>query len=177
MKNTIAQTQHLSFILLFLLIISCKEQRKTIIKDIGDKTNTIIQDSTTDTLVNNDSLILNLDTTKFSIIKKAAPMIYTTVDEMPSFPGGQSELSKYLDENLKFPKDELEMGIQGRFTVQFVITKTGKIENAVLKRGVSPKCDEEFLRVINNMPKWNPGIHNSKRVSTYYTFAMYMPRH
>lgn len=181
MKTSKTLGLYMALILLFCL--SCNKQNKGFQPSNNDSINKVLDTAIADTITrpNIDSTIL-LSKAETSVAKrKAVPKdtvkIYTTVDEMPSFPGKEVELQKYLAENLNFPKEELEMGIQGRFAAQFVVTETGKIENIILKKGVSPKCDKEFLRVINNMPRWNPGILDGKRVPVYYTLGMFMPRY
>lgn len=175
------KTLGLYMALILLFCLSCNKQNKGIQLSNNDSINKVLDTAIADTITRRSIDSTNLlSKTKTPIAKrKAAPKdtvkIYTTVDEMPSFPGGEREFSIYLGENLKFSKHILDMGLQGRFRVQFVVTETGKIENIILKKGVHPECDKEFLQFISNMPRWNPGILDGKRVSTYYTFSMFMP--
>lgn len=97
---------------------------------------------------------------------------FVTVEEMPSFPGGESAMQKYVGDNLKYPKEAFEKGIQGRVTIRFVVSETGAITNAVVIRGIDPACDAEALRVINAMPNWIPGKQNGKDVPVYFTLPI-----
>ncbi len=84
-------------------------------------------------------------------------VFFTVVEEQPSFPGGLEGLYKYLGDNIKYPSAARVAGISGPVYVEFVVWKDGSIRMVNLKRGIGFGCDEEALRVLNNMPKWNPG--------------------
>lgn len=103
---------------------------------------------------------------------KAGTEIFTIVENMPSFPGGEVEMMKYISQNLKYPKEAQDNGVQGRVTVRFVVSSAGDVTNAEIVRGVDPACDAEALRVIRSMPKWKPGMQNGKVVSVYYTLPI-----
>jgi len=98
--------------------------------------------------------------------------VYVTVQEMPSFPGGLDAQSKFMAENLKYPVDAFEKKIQGRVTVRFVVKSTGDISNVEIVRGVDPSLDKEAVRVVNTMPKWEPGKMDGKAVDVYYTLPV-----
>ena len=101
--------------------------------------------------------------------EEAAQQIFTVVEEMPEFPGGQGELLKYLGKSIKYPVIAQENGIQGRVVCAFVINRDGSIVDAEVLRGVDPSLDKEALRVINSMPKWKPGKQRGKPVRVKYT--------
>lgn len=98
--------------------------------------------------------------------------IFTEVDRLPEFPGGQAALIKYLNTNIKYPTIAAESGVQGRVIVQFVVNKDGSIVDAVVSRGVDPYLDKEALRVVNSMPKWKPGTLKGKPVRCRYTLPV-----
>ena len=83
--------------------------------------------------------------------------IFTFVEKNASFPGGDVARLQYLKENIRFPVLAVESGIQGTVYVTFVVEKDGSISHVELVRGIGGGCDEEAIRVIKNMPKWNPG--------------------
>ena len=101
--------------------------------------------------------------------EEAAQQIFTVVEEMPEFPGGQGELLKYLGKSIRYPVIAQENGIQGRVVCAFVINRDGSIVDAEVLRGVDPSLDKEALRVINSMPKWKPGKQRGKPVRVKYT--------
>ena len=83
--------------------------------------------------------------------------IVCLVEDGPEFPGGAEALYKYLVENIKYPEQAKNDGIQGRVYVTFVVEKDGSITGAKVLRGIGSGCDEEALRVVEAMPKWTPG--------------------
>lgn len=91
---------------------------------------------------------------------------------MPQFPGGESEMYKFISENLRYPAIDQEIGNEGRVSIRFVVTKTGEISDVQILRGVSSTCDKEAVRVIKNMPKWIPGKQNGNPVPVYFTLPI-----
>lgn len=91
--------------------------------------------------------------------------IFDECDQMPSFPGN---LMTYLSENIKYPVEAQENGIQGRVVVSFVVEKDGSLSDMRVARSVSPELDAEALRVVSSMPKWNPGMNKGKYVRVKY---------
>jgi protein TonB len=89
--------------------------------------------------------------------EESAQPIFTVVEKMPEFPGGQAALLQFLSKSIKYPVIAQENGIQGRVTCSFVVNRDGSIVDAQVLRGVDPSLDKEALRVINSMPKWKPG--------------------
>lgn len=91
--------------------------------------------------------------------------IFTSVAEMPTFPGGMEALYKYLKDNLTYPRTAVEANISGTVYVDFVVWKDGSIRMAEVVRRIGGGCDEEALRVVENMPNWNPGIQRTLKVN------------
>ncbi len=101
--------------------------------------------------------------------EESAQQIFTVVETMPEFPGGQGALLQFLAKSIKYPVIAQENGIQGRVTCSFVVNKDGSIVDAEVIRGVDPSLDKEAIRVINTMPKWSPGKQRGKPVRVKYT--------
>lgn len=97
---------------------------------------------------------------------------FTTVEQMPEFPGGLSEMNKFIGDNLRYPVVAQEAGISGRVTIRFVVTKTGEISDVTVVRGIDPSCDKEAIRVVKMMPKWIPGKQNGLNVPVYFTLPV-----
>lgn len=85
---------------------------------------------------------------------------FDRVDEKPTFPGGESAMKSFLRSNIKYPIVAQEDGVQGCVFVQFIIEKDGSISDVKISRSDAPSLDEEAMRVIKAMPKWNPGKLN-----------------
>lgn len=98
--------------------------------------------------------------------------IFTIVEEMPSFPGGEAELFKYLGKNTKYPQMATDAGISGVVYVTFVVDKDGKIRDAKVLRGIGGGCDEEAIRVVKSMPSWKPGKQRGKAVTVQYNLPI-----
>lgn len=98
--------------------------------------------------------------------------IFTIVEDMPTFPGGEEALFKYLGNNIKYPQMAKEAGIQGTVFVTFVIGPDGKVRDVKVLRGIKGGCDEEAVRVVQNMPNWKPGKQRGKAVSVQYNLPI-----
>ena len=83
--------------------------------------------------------------------------VYDLVDEMPSFPGGLEELYKWIDNNVQYPAVARENGIEGRVILKFIVEKDGSLRDSTVIHSVHPIVDREALRLVGQMPKWNPG--------------------
>jgi len=97
---------------------------------------------------------------------------FTTAEQAPVYQGGETAMNKFIADNLKYPVDAQEKGIQGRVTVRFVVKSTGELADVTIIRGIDPNLDKEALRVIKAMPKWTPGKQNGKDVDVYYTLPI-----
>ena len=101
--------------------------------------------------------------------KANANGVFDVVDEMPQFPGGASKLFEFIAQNVKYPKEAENAGIQGRVIATFVVEKDGSISEAKVVKSVNPLLDAEALRVINAMPNWTPGKQRGEAVRVKYT--------
>ncbi len=120
--------------------------------------------------------------THLSLSSKSREMneqVFTVVEKMPSFPGGDAELLKYIATNIKYPKESQDNGEQGRVICSFIVGRDGSVNNPEVLRGVTPLLNEEAVRVINTMPRWNPGMQRGKAVAVKYavpiTFRLKSP--
>ena len=104
--------------------------------------------------------------------KEEENKVFDVVEQMPSFPGGQTALMNYLNNNIKYPVIAEENGIQGRVVVQFVVGKDGHISDVKVAKSVDPSLDKEAVRVVKAMPKWIPGKQNGQAVTVRYTLPV-----
>lgn len=98
--------------------------------------------------------------------------IFTVVEEMPSFPGGEEARMKFLYDNIVYPQVARESNISGTVFVGFVVDSRGRVTEAKIQRGIGGGCDEEALRVIKLMPSWNPGKQAGKPVRVQFTMPI-----
>lgn len=110
----------------------------------------------------------NAGTTSNPQPQPGAVSVFTFVEQMPEFPGGEKELLNYLKENLKYPDEALEEERQGKVYVKFVVDENGDIKNATSVRPIGYGMDEEAVRVVESMPQWKPGKQNGKAVKVYF---------
>lgn len=99
-------------------------------------------------------------------------VVVDTVGMMPQFPGGDSELKKFIESNLKYPVVAQENGIQGRVVVRFTVKKDGTVNDPHIVRGLDPSCDKEALRVVSRMPRWLPAKQNGRAVEVRHTLPV-----
>lgn len=95
--------------------------------------------------------------------------VFTVVDEMPQFPGGEKELLKFIAQNVRYPQDAIEDGISGRVTASFIVNEDGSSSDIQILRSVSPSIDAEAKRVLSIMPPWIPGRQKGIDVAVKYT--------
>lgn len=98
--------------------------------------------------------------------------IFTVVEESPSFPGGDEARIRFLTDNIKYPQIARESSIQGTVYVTFVVEKNGNVTDVRILRGIGGGCDEEAVRVIKAMPKWNPGKQRGKPVRVQFNMPI-----
>ncbi|MDR0546338.1 MAG: TonB family protein [Dysgonamonadaceae bacterium] len=106
------------------------------------------------------------------VVQEDKPEIFNHVEVMPSFPGGDREMMRWLAENIKYPTVAQEQGIQGRVILRFVVKPDGTVGNVEVQRSLDPSLDKEAVRVVNKMPKWVPGKQNGNAVYVYYTLPV-----
>ena len=99
--------------------------------------------------------------------------VYQIVEEMPQYPGGEEAMMKYVADNIKYPQGAKDKNISGRVFVSFVIEKDGSVSNVKVVRGIGGGCDEEAARVIQGMPKWEPGKQKGKPVRVNYMMPIF----
>lgn len=100
------------------------------------------------------------------------PEIFTIVEQMPEYPGGEAAMRKFIGENLRYPKMEMDSNIQGKVVVGFIVDTHGRIRDVEVKQGASPGLDAEAMRVISTMPRWRPGQQQGKKVFVRYVIPI-----
>ncbi len=99
--------------------------------------------------------------------------VFSSVESMPQFPGGDAALLKYVSTHVHYPSHvNNNEFISGRVTVQFVVTKTGQVGKVKVMRSLAPAFDQEAIRVVKSLPKFQPGRQNGKAVDVWYTLPV-----
>ncbi|MDH6309880.1 hypothetical protein M2451_002251 [Dysgonomonas sp. PFB1-18] len=147
-----------------VLLISCKTNKNT------DTHITPVEETATEAghliqpIINNAA---DVDTTK----------VYVTAEVMPSFPGGEAEMHRFISENIKYPvipDDKIMENI--RTAVRFTVTRTGEIKD------IEPAKDQykgtiltdSLTSVIKRMPRWIPGKEKGVPVNVYFTMPLHV---
>lgn len=98
---------------------------------------------------------------------------FIVVEKMPEFPNGQAAMFKYISDNIQYPKEAKEAGIQGRAICQLVINTDGSICDVTITRSTGNELlDNEAIRLIKSMPTWKPGMQRGKNVRVKYTIPI-----
>ena len=105
-------------------------------------------------------------------IKQEKEEIFKSVEQMPTFPGGDAALMKYLSSHIQYPTAAAEKGIDGKVIVQFVVTKTGKVGEVKVVRSKDRDLDAEAVRVCRSLPDFIPGRQNGQPVNVWYTLPV-----
>lgn len=130
-----------------------------------------------------DDFVIDVEATVTTVVKEYVPIqvkeeeiaeevIFTIVEENPSFPGGDEARMRYLAQNIKYPQMARESGIQGIVFVTFVVERDGNITDVRLLRGIGGGCDEEAIRVVKGMPRWTPGKQRGQPVRVQFNLPI-----
>jgi periplasmic protein TonB len=99
------------------------------------------------------------------IEKQAKAEVFTHVEEMPAFPGGSDAFLTFVAQNIRYPEIAKRAGVEGRVAISFVVSPSGNVSDVQVAKSIGAGCDEEAVRVIKSMPKWNPGKQNGRPVN------------
>ncbi|MBE0679255.1 MAG: energy transducer TonB, partial [Bacteroidales bacterium] len=133
-----------------------------------EETRFMTADDVVETIVDAD-VVEVIETVKEEIQEEAPQEVFVVVEEMPSFPGGDAELFKFIYANIKYPELAKENNIQGKVILRFCVTYKGTVDQVSIVRGVDPSLDEEAIRVIKMLPLWKPGKQGGKPVNVWYS--------
>ena len=105
-------------------------------------------------------------------VKHEPEKIFVAVEQPAEFPGGPAAMMKWLSNNIRYPEAAQANGIHGRVVVKFVVEKDGSIGSPSIVKGVDRDLDQEALRVVKRMPKWQPGKNNGQPVRSYFNLPV-----
>jgi protein TonB len=113
------------------------------------------------------------DDTPKQIDTKPEP-IETFVEEEADFPGGFAEMAKFINDNIDYPQEAIDLGIKGRVTVRFVVEKDGRISNVSVATPLAgcKACDKAAVKVVEKMPSWKAGKNGGREVRTWVTLPV-----
>ena len=143
----------------------------------GEKTKVIEQTEDVDNVAGsediNEVVVIGFNSDSTEATEDDEPVPFQLVETKPMFNGGDANnFSKWVNAHLIYPEDAKKAGKQGRVIVQFTVSKTGKMTNVRVLRGICQSLDEEALRVVKASPEWKPGVMNGKDVDVTYIFPI-----
>ena len=100
------------------------------------------------------------------------PCDFSLIQTKPEYPGGIEAFRQMIANNLKYPKEAADKGIEGNVFLQFNIDESGKLTDLKIIRGVNPYLDREAYRVVSLSETWKPGTYHGKKVKVNYTFPV-----
>ena len=107
-----------------------------------------------------------------AIAQQDTSTVFTMVDTQPKFPGGNEKLMQFVSQNIIYPKDAQEAGVQGRVILSYVVNKDGSISDIKVARSIHPSLDAEAIRVVKAMSNWTPAEHQGNIVRVRYVLPV-----
>ena len=158
-------------------LVAKDEEVKEEVKSADDVKDTSTALGQTDFDKGTDDLNIVREHREEVIVEEKKPVVeenkvFTSVEQMPQFPGGEGELMKWISSHIKYPAMAMENNVQGRVVVQFVVTRDGSIGEVKVARGKDPDLDKEAVRVVKSLPKFIPGKMNGQAVNVWYTLPI-----
>jgi TonB family protein len=98
--------------------------------------------------------------------------VFTSVEQNPSFPGGERARIKFLQSNIKYPHDAISNHIDGKIIISFIVEKDGSLSSIKALNSIGSGCEDEAIRVTKLMPKWNPGKQSGNPVRVYFNMPI-----
>lgn len=120
----------------------------------------------------NDEKGKDIADVKQAVTQEVEDKVYTVIEQMPQFPGGEGELLNYINKNIKYPVIAQENGVQGKVILRFVVSKSGTVDKVEVIRSLDPACDKEAIRVVKTLPRFIPGKQNGINVAVWYTLPV-----
>ena len=120
----------------------------------------------------NGVIVVTTKRTKGDSTDQHKEEVFVVVEDQPEFPGGNEAMIEFLSNNIKYPAEATEKGIEGRVIVNYVVEKDGSISEVQIVRGVDPMLDSEAIRVVESMPNWKPGKQRGKEVRVRFTLPI-----
>jgi protein TonB len=117
---------------------------------------------------------VSIGQTKTDLVDSTASPVFTVVEKMPTFHGGEKKMVQFIKKNIKYPPAAYKEGRAGICYITFIVEKDGNLSGIRVLKGASGgvDLDEEALRVVKSMPKWKPGKQNRHAVRVAYNLPI-----
>lgn len=124
---------------------------------------------------NNQPNIVPKDSADVNQAKDKDDVVFYVAEDMPEFPCGEAGLLKYIEVNTIYPEEARNKGLEGKVFINFLVSKTGEVQNVKVAKGIDPLLDNEAIRVVQSMPKWKPATQRGKPVVVPFTISIIFP--
>ncbi|MCQ2333436.1 MAG: energy transducer TonB [Paludibacteraceae bacterium] len=105
--------------------------------------------------------------------ESGAMLKFTPFAVQPQFVGGKDAMYAYLDKNIKYPRQCRKEHIEGRAIVEFIVTEHGAIQDVeIFRSSGNDLLDEEAIRLVQEMPAWNPGTEDGRETDMRQTVSV-----
>jgi TonB family protein len=94
--------------------------------------------------------------------------VFSQVDEQAEFPGGMPAFARYLQDHLKYPEAAQKVNASGKVYIQFIVQQDGNATDFTVLKSAGYGMDEEAIRVLQSIPKWEAGVHQGKKVNSRF---------
>lgn len=79
----------------------------------------------------------------------------------PVYHGGEEAMASYFEIRMKYPAMAKENAIEGRVLVKALIEADGSVSDVKIARGLDLDLDKEALRLVSEMPEWEPAVNDA----------------
>lgn len=107
-----------------------------------------------------------------SAVQEEEAKVYNVVEQMPTFPGGDAALQKYVAQHIKYPQSALDQEVSGQVVLKFVVKEDGTVGEVNVLKSLQKDCDAEAIRVVKSLPRFIPGKQQGKAVQVWFTFPI-----
>lgn len=103
----------------------------------------------------------------------AEPSIFVSVQNMPTFLGGGiADFQRYVQSHINYPRQAIDLQLQGRVYVQFVVDEKGQITQAQITRSIDPILDNAVLSALDECPRWKPGLQHGRPAKVLFSIPV-----
>lgn len=143
-------------------------KQMTTVLEIVEDDEEILEDIEIDIEADEETIVEEFEFTEETEEDVEEEEIFMFVEEMAEFTGGESALYQFLAENMVYPEQARDAGIEGIVYIKFVVEKDGSITKVSIERDIGGGCGEEAQRVVKMMPKWKPAKQRNRRVRSWF---------
>ena len=103
----------------------------------------------------------------------ARESVFLVVENPPEFPGGRQAMYDYLKRTVQYPSAADSAKIHGKVVVSFIVRRTGQLTNIEVVNGLGYGCDEEAIRAVDAMPRWQPGKQSGREQNVRHKIQVF----